>query len=280
MTDLCPGYTQRFLWMGALFGGPKGKTIEFISRLEYKCSPRIYLEHIIFLHEFRDKSINTSLHNPSKVTRVYKLFFIIAVMVLILASAGCAELPPGGESGWSGLLSGSEPEETPDGSDADPGYLTPATPYPTATRTMASPTLSRPPETAPTPDPYVTLSNRTAQFNATHATEAFSFDLTAPPLIIDFEVEPKMITRVMHAKSDYKDRKYQDFTQTYPSEDSWFTVTVRDSGSGKIVAQDGFGKLFSADTHKRVFVGRSGEYLIQFDGNDVKVHILVRAGGL
>jgi hypothetical protein len=205
------------------------------------------------------------------VTRVYKSFFLVAVMVLILASAGCAELPPGGESGWSGLLSESEPEETPGGSDADPGYLTPATPYPTATSTMASPTLSSPPpETAPTPDPYVTLSNRTAQFNATHATEAFSFDLTAPPLIIDFEVEPKMITRVMHAKSDYKDRKYQDYTQTYLSEESWFTVTVRDSRSGKIVAQDGFGKLFSADTHKRVFVPQSGEYLIQFDGNDVK----------
>jgi len=267
--------------MGASFGDPKGKTIEFISRLEYKCSPRIYLEHIIFLQEFRDKSINTSLHNPSKVTWVYKSFFLVAVMVLILASAGCAELPPGGESGWSGLLSESEPEETPDEQDVDPGYLTPATPYPTATSSTASPTLSRPlPETAPTPDPYVTLSNRTAQFNSTHATEAFAFNLTAPPLIIDFEVEPKMITRVMHAKSDYKDRKYQDFTQTYPSEDSWFTVTVRNRESGDIVAEDGFGKLFSANTHKRVFVGRSGEYLIQFDGNDVKVHILVRAGGL
>ena len=233
----------------------------------------------IFLRVFKSKSINTPSHNPTTVTRVYKSFILTAVMVLILASAGCAELPPGGESGWSGLLS--EPEETPDGQDVDPGYLTPATPYPTATSTMASPTLSSPPpETAPTPDPYVTLSNRTGQFNATHATEAFSFNLTAPPLIIDFEVEPKMITRVMHAKSDYKDRKYQDYTQTYPSEDSWFTVTVRDPKSGKIVAQDGFGKLFSADTHKRVFVGRSGEYLIQFDGNDVKAHILVRAGGL
>lgn len=235
----------------------------------------------IFLHPYRDKSINTSSHNPTTVTRVYKSFFVTVVMVLILASAGCAELPPGGESGWSGLLSNSEPEETPGGPDPDPGHLTPATPYPTATSSMASFTLSRPPpETAPMPDPYVTLSNRTAQFNITHATEAFSFNLTTPPLIIDFEVEPKMITRVKHAKSDYTDRKYQDFTQTYPSEESWFTVTVRDPKSGKIVAQDGFGKLFSADTHKRVFVGRSGEYLIQFDGNDVKVHTLVRAGGL
>jgi len=200
-------------------------------------------------------------------------------MVLILASAGCAELPAGGESGWSGLLS-SEPEETPGGADDDPGYLTPATPYPTATSGMAGPTLSRPPETAPTQDPYVTLYNRTTQFNLTHSTDAYSFNLTAPPLIIEFDVEPKMVTRVKHAKSDYLDREYKDFTQTYPSEDSWFTVTVRDREAGEIVAEDGFGKLFGTDTHKRVFVGTLGDYLIELSGNEVEVHVLMRAGGI
>ncbi len=239
-----------------------------------------YLLHKIFLRVFKSKSINIPLHNSSTVTRVYKSFFVAAVMVLILASAGCAELPPGGESGWSGVLSPSEPQDGAGGTDADPGYLTPATPYPTATNGMASPTLSTPPQTAPTQDPYVTLYNRTTQFNLTHATEAFSFDLTAPPLIIDFDVEPEMVTRVKHAKSDYLDREYKDFTQTYPSEDSWFTVTVRDREAGEIVAEDGFGKLFGTDTHKRVFVGTLGDYLIQLSGNEVEVHVLMRAGGV
>ncbi|MCK9307893.1 MAG: hypothetical protein M0P17_10250 [Methanoculleus sp.] len=202
------------------------------------------------------------------------------MMVLILASAGCAELPPGGESGWSGLLSDSDPEEAPGASDDDPGYLTPATPYPTATRTMASSMLSGPPETTPTLDPYVIIYNRTAQFNATHATEAFSFDLTAPPLIIDFWVEPKIVTREKYATSEYDNIKDGFFKQTYPSEDSWFKVTMRDRESGNIVAENGFGKLFSANTHKQIYMGRSGDYLIQFDGNEVKVRILMRAGGL
>ncbi|MCK8519509.1 hypothetical protein [Methanoculleus sp. 7T] len=210
--------------------------------------------------------------------RVYKSISVVGVMVLILASAGCAELPPGGESGWSGVLSPSDPQPTPAGGDHDPGYLTPATPYPTATSDMAKPTLSKPPETAPALDTYVTIYNRTTQFVQT--TEAFSFDLTAPPLIIDFKVEPKMITRDKYAKSDYGSKADGVFRQTYPSEDAWFKVTVRDRESGKIVAEEGFGKLYSADTHKEVFVGRAGDYLIELAGNDVKVQILMRAGGV
>ena len=212
------------------------------------------------------------------MTWVYKSFLVVAVMVLILASAGCAELPTGGESGWSGILSPSESPETPDGQDADPGYLTPVTPYPTATSSMAGPTFSMLPEVAPTPDMYVIIYNRTTQF--TQTTEAFAFDLTAPPLLIDFDVEPKMITREVHAKSDYTDRKYKNYKQTFPSEDAWFKVTVRDRGTGAIVAENGFGKLYSADTHKQIYMGRPGNYQIELAGNDVKVHVLMRAGGV
>jgi hypothetical protein len=210
------------------------------------------------------------------VTRVYKPFSVAVVLVLILASAGCAELPPGGGFEWSG--GASPPAETPAGDDPDPGYLAPVTPYPTATSDMARPTFSRPPETTPTPDTYVTIYNQTIQYP--QATKAFSFDLTTPPLIIEFGVEPKMITRTKHAKSDYGKREYKDYKQTFPSENAWFVVTVRDRESGMIVAEEGFGKLYSTDTQKKVFVGRSGNYQIQLAGNDARVHVLMRAGGV
>jgi hypothetical protein len=214
------------------------------------------------------------------MTRVYKSFFIVAAMILILASAGCAELPPEGESGWSGLFSPSESQETAGVPTPDPGYLTPATPYPTPTKGAAGPTLSTLPAVTPTPDPYVTIYNQTTQFNLTRTTEAYSFDLTRPPLIIEFRVEPKMITREKYATSDHTNIKSGMVKQTFPSETSWFTVTVRDRESGKIVAEDGFGKLYSADTRKRVFVGERGDYLIELSGNDAKVHVLMRAGAV
>ena len=197
-------------------------------------------------------------------------------MVLILASAGCAELPPDSGSMWSGAAS--SPTDAPVEGDPDPGYLTPVTPYPTPTSDMARPTLSRPPEAAPIPDTYVTIYDQTIQYP--QATKAFALDLTTPPLIIEFEVEPKMITRTKRAKSDYGKREYKDYKQTFPSESAWFLVTIRDRGTGSIVAQNGFGKLYSADAKKKVFIGRSGDYQIELAGGDAKVHVLMRAGGV
>lgn len=234
----------------------------------------------IFLRSYGGKSINTPLHNPCNVTSVYKPLFVVAVMVVLLASAGCAELPEDGESGWSGLFSPSETPDTSGTQELDPGYLTPATPYPTPTSSMAGPTLSQVPRAPPTPEPYVIIYNRTSQFNLTHGAEAFSFNLTSPPLIIEFRVEPEMVTRTIEAKSDYEKKQYKDYKQTYPGEDSWFKVTVRERETGRIVAEDGFGKLYSVDARKQVFLGQYGNYLIELTGNKVKTHVLMRAGGV
>lgn len=210
------------------------------------------------------------------MSKVYKSLFAATVMILVLASAGCAEMPAGNNPGWSGSLS---PEEQ-GGEEDDPGYLTPATPYPTATTSTASPTLSRPTEVPPTPDPYVTLYNKTTEFSPAHQRDAYSFNLTMPPLIIEFDVEPKMITREKHTTSDYGSKKDIVVKQIYPSEDSWFTVTIRELESGKIVVEDGFGKRFDTGTHKRVPLYSPGNYLIEFAGNEAKVHIKMRAGGV
>lgn len=212
------------------------------------------------------------------MTGVYKPFFVTIVMILILISAGCAELPPGDEPGWSGIFSPSKPQETPIEEEPEPGYLTPVAPYPTATPGMTSPMLSTPAKATPTPEIYVTLYDRTTQF--TQNTEAFAFDLTAPPLLIDFDVEPKMITRDVYAKSDYKDRKYQTYKQTFPSESAWFKVTVWDRDANTVVAENGFGKLYSVDAHKQIYVGRPGNYQIELSGNDVTAHVLMHAGGV
>jgi hypothetical protein len=199
------------------------------------------------------------------------------LLVIILASAGCAELPPGGSTGQSGGIPPTEEQSS--GQGYNPGYLTPATPYPTAAPdVLAAPTLNRFSDTVPTTDPYVTIYQKKSKFEQT--IEAYSFNLTRPPLIIEFDVEPKMITREKHTTSSYGDKDEIVVTQRYPSEDAWFRVIVRDSATGKILAEDGFGKGFSADTHKRIFIGKYGDYLLEFSGNEVTVDILVRVGGV
>lgn len=212
------------------------------------------------------------------MARVYKSFSAAVVLVLILASAGCAELPP--DYIFEQPDATSPPAGTPPvtGSDPGHGYLTPVTPYPTVTSDRVSPTLSRPPETTPAPDTYVTIYDQMIQYP--QATKAYSLDLTTPPLIIEYEVEPKMITRIKYTRSDYGKREYRSYKQIYPSENAWFLVTIRDRESGAIVAEDGFGKLYSADRRKKIYMGWSGNYQIEFAGDEARVHILMRAGGV
>ncbi|WP_243668427.1 hypothetical protein [Methanoculleus chikugoensis] len=89
-----------------------------------------------------------------------------------------------------------------------------------------------------------------------------------------------MVTREKHTTSDYGSKKDIVVKQEYPSEDAWFTVTVRERESGKIVAEDGFGKGFGTATDKRIYLGKyGGDYLIELSGNEVKVHVEMRAGG-
>jgi len=225
-----------------------------------------------------DKGIYTLLRNPFAMSGGHIPFIAAAVLlVIILASAGCAELPPGVSTGQSGEIPPTEEQSS--GQGYNPGYLTPATPYPTAAPdVLAAPTLNRFSDTVPTTDPYVTIYQKKTKFAQT--IEAYSFNLTRPPLIIEFDVEPKMITREKHTTSSYGDKDEIVVTQRYPSEDAWFRVIVRDSATGKILAEDGFGKGFSADTHKRIFVGRYGDYLLEFSGNEVTVDIQVRVGGV
>ena len=138
------------------------------------------------------------------------------LLVIILASAGCAELPPGGSTGQSGGIPPTEEQSS--GQGYNPGYLTPATPYPTAAPdVLAAPTLNRFSDTVPTTDPYVTIYQKKTKFEQT--IEAYSFNLTRPPLIIEFDVEPKMITREKHTTSSYGDKDEIVVTQRYPSED-------------------------------------------------------------
>ncbi|NLI41507.1 MAG: hypothetical protein GX421_10075, partial [Caldisericales bacterium] len=65
-------------------------------------------------------------------------------------------------------------------------------------------------------------------------------------------------------------------TQTYISPASYFEIRVRDKETGEIVEKDGFGKTYSVDTRKVLQVRTSGEYLIEFSGNDIIATVQMR----
>ncbi|MDN7023534.1 hypothetical protein FGU65_01225 [Methanoculleus sp. FWC-SCC1] len=212
--------------------------------------------------------------------RVYGAIFMAAVLTLALASAGCAELPPEETPFWSGGgSSGDGGQEGPSASPT-PTYVTPATPYPTerAIAEVAQPTYRTPPESERLNNEYLEIYNKTARYDYTK--EAFVYNLTAPPLLVAFTVDPDTITRTKTVTSQYGSQKTQTVKFTNIDSNVWFEITIRDQGTGAVVAQDGFARLYSSETQKEMVVRTAGVYLVEITGNKVHVDLLMRAKSL
>jgi len=108
---------------------------------------------------------------------------------------------------------------------------------------------------------------------------AYAYNLVNPPLVINFDVKPQIDTQTIWYESPYGtldangNRADVDETVSQISPDAWFEIIVRDSTSGKIVLDEGFGKTFGSDTPQTVSVMSSGNYLIDISGNQVNVMV-------
>ena len=65
---------------------------------------------------------------------------------------------------------------------------------------------------------------------------------------------------------------YSDYSTT-----SWFEVTVRNKATGEVVLQDGFGaaKGYPAYVSRTLKVLKSGDLVVEFNGNDVRASVNV-----
>ncbi|RXE55412.1 hypothetical protein ABH15_11755 [Methanoculleus taiwanensis] len=210
--------------------------------------------------------------------RVISGVFFVAILILALASAGCADLPPEESSFWSAASSSGSGSSGTSSVTPTHTYVTQATPYPTTAggSGLAQPTYRAPPEAGQGNSTYLEIYNATARYNYT--TDAFVYNLSSPPLVIAFAVTPDMVTRTKTVTSQYGSQKEETVTVTNINNQAWFTVTVRDQGSGAIVLQDGFAKTYSTEARKEVTVRTAGVYLIEMTGNLVKVDVRMRAG--
>ncbi len=208
--------------------------------------------------------------------KAFGAVFVAAALILMLATAGCAELPPGETPFWSGGSSENGESGGPSASPT-PTYVTPATPYPTggAVAEAAKPTYRVPPESERLYDDYIEIYNKTARYNYT--TDAFVYNLTAPPLLVEFTVDPDTVTRTKTVTSQYGSQETETVTVTNIDSNAWFEVTIRDQSTGAIVERDGFARTYSTDTKKEMVVRTTGVYLVEITGNKVRVDLRMRA---
>jgi len=104
-----------------------------------------------------------------------------------------------------------------------------------------------------------------------------SVNLKNPPLILDFTITPVNITDRKYI--EYKmigTMHYENVTIDRPSENAWFLVTVTNKDTGKIIAEEGFGRQYGLEATQRLQVFRSGNYRFDFSGEFVKASLLMR----
>jgi len=142
-------------------------------------------------------------------------------------------------------------------------YVTIETPVPLVTeqRELLQPDVSR-----RSYDDFITIYSLTNQ-NLTQAFPNVSFNLVNPPLIIDYTITPYNVTDIKFIEYKMKSTYYKEnITITRPFEDMWFTIIVRDKGTGNIIAEDGYGKTRSTERSNHLEILKSGNFQFEFAG--------------
>ncbi len=105
---------------------------------------------------------------------------------------------------------------------------------------------------------------------------SFSFTQKNPPMWINYTLVPKNVT-VNRVYTDPNTDKTTTLTYSDYSTSSWFEVTVRNKATGEVVLQDGFGaaKGYPAYVSRTLKVLKSGDLVVEFNGNDVRSSVNV-----
>jgi len=208
-----------------------------------------------------------------------KTGILIIFLICSLCIAGCVAPPKPGSSSSSSTPGSSQSDtgQSVIASTTTPLYVTIETPYQTSTSDSFPRTHV--PVATPTPDDYIPVYSTTQYFswNAT----AVSFNLTKPPMIINFAVTPvnETFTKEVSSRVGLKG----DITETfdYYSPSSWFEITVREKNTGRILNKDGFGtyKQYSDDTGqdmpRTIKILQPGNLLIEMTGNRITATVNV-----
>jgi hypothetical protein len=191
----------------------------------------------------------------------------VAILFFVLASAGCAELPDSEDSEGFFGPSGEAIETTP-----TPAYLMPVKPMETTTPTP-QPTFPDRPTAEQTTVTYFEIYNETLAFN--YNTVAFVYSLTKPPMNIDLTIHPDMVTDVKSGQSSYGDKDDYTVTKIVPNPQAEFSLRVIDLKDGSIVAEEGYGRVYSYTEDQLIRLYSPGTFQIEMKGNFVDVDAII-----
>jgi hypothetical protein len=235
--------------------------------------------------------------------RITRYSILIIFIIAIVCSSGCivptknttapAGSPPGGTNYFvpgSGSSPGQQSQTTAQNQGATGLNPTP-TPVPDDTRFLTRvPTFAVssgstpvpvhvPVAVQPTPVIPVYQNIFSSELSLQGYSVAYAYNLVNPPLVINFDIKPRIDSRTIWYQSPYgtydANGNRADVYETIAmiSPDAWFEIIVRDKATGTIVLDEGFGKTFGGNTNQTVSVRSSGDYQIDMSGDQVNVTV-------
>ena len=106
--------------------------------------------------------------------------------------------------------------------------------------------------------------------------DVFSYNLQEPPLLIECEMNPKIISREQLVDIGKSTERY--LTSTYPDPSAWLDLKVIDADTGSVVTTISFSKNYRGELKQAYTLRANGNYRFEMAGTLVspRVRLLVK----
>ena len=212
------------------------------------------------------------MNRPSPLNRQALLFAAVLSLVIVVACAGCSDLPIDEFGPNSGGANTNTNTKTP---TPTPSWVEEATPIRTPPPAVtASPTpVSTQIESVYTPPVYeeIYAKNIYLLYNVT----ALNYDLRIPVMIIDLDIKPDMYENKKTVYSSYGTKKKITITESYPIPHADLIITIIDRKTGKVVEEHDFDQFTEKLEKHTITIRNPGLYQIEITGNNVNVEISI-----
>jgi hypothetical protein len=194
------------------------------------------------------------------------------LLILLLLSAGCGQRPTtGNNGGFQPFWGTKETEATPVPTTPDVGVVVEV-----PQETVQPTTPPTPRSTEPT---YVEVYNKELPFKGN--VSVLEYELKNPPLLLDFSMKPIILTgtaveRDPTCSPTDTNLCLRTVTKTYPDPNAWFTATVTDLGTYRIVGKTGYGRDYDVAVNKSLTIKNPGNYRIEMSGNRLSAVVRMR----
>jgi hypothetical protein len=218
-----------------------------------------------------------------KTTSYYRfvthVIMLVVVVILAISLCGCVEIGAKDDTGTAIQSGGTPPTPGNGGFSQPPEYSTPA---------QANPTVPMPVVTTGNSGGFVKDAVPIPPPDALNFTEPRNYFLNDPPIRVSGYYPSQEIYRNTY---DLQYRNvgllanvtrvpfiidfHVDPASNNPN-DCFFRLTVRDNSTNKIIAENGYGSLYSNDVDKHMVIRAPGDYHLNLYGNRITVTISIR----